>query len=73
MNLNRFRIFCTILQSRSQNVAENQSQTSDNTVDTNNTSNAAENSEPMQVSDDTATAEASGPSGDERREMVIHL
>lgn len=71
MNSNRFGIFCTILQSPSQNVAENQ--TSENTVDTNNTSNAAENSEPMQVSDDTATAEASGTSVDERREMVIHL
>lgn len=63
-------------------MAENQGQSAENAAETNSTSNAAENSEPMQVSDGTAAAdetagasgtiaEASGASDSERREMVI--
>lgn len=49
---------------------ENPEQSAETAAETNNTSNAAENSEPMQVSDG-ATAEASTASDGERREMVI--
>lgn len=50
---------------------ENQGQSTENAPETNNTSNAAENSEPMQVADGAATSEAAGTSDGERREMVI--
>lgn len=55
---------------------ENQGQSAENAPETNNTSNAAENSEAMQVSDGAAaaaTTEAAGTSDGERREMVINL
>lgn len=62
-------------------MTENQGQSAENSTETNSTSNAAENSEPMQVLDGTAAAdetagvsgtvaEASGTSDSERREMV---